>query len=1014
MLSSVTFDFSSGDLAIDLDGSDSATAQVTNDDTVQVSINGTPDDEMPDASDVYSITVTAGDGGHLIDLSGLQPVDFPYLPLFTTITTGAGDDTVTGTGMMDTIDVGDGNDLVDGNDGDDHITGGLGDDTLSGGAGFDSIFGSDDHDELWSGSGAPDGGTSALNGGTGVDLIDGTTDEGAGDDSLPGETGGDSDTEFAFVSIVATNDGAEGAPVTNGTFTVSQTTTATIDTVVTYGISGTAVSDVDYAALASTVTIVAGTASATINVSVLDDSIVDGSKSLTLTLISVSGGPSGVMIDSTSDDASIEIQDDDSTVLSVIGTADAVEGAPGENGEFTLQLTNAVNAPVSVPYTIQANSDPGVVSSVDLLTATSGIATIPEGITSYTLFVSSQDDALVEGDEDIRIVLGTPTISSVEIPDSQITLWSAAPQALIILTDDDTATVSITGMSDGADGLPPVNGAFMVTQSAISTMDTVISYSVTGTATADTDYEALSGTVTIPADTAGSAFMFSVITVPVLSDIGDPDNPEGDETVIITLDSVTSATPGVTIDSTADSDDITIVDSFVKFDLDIDSDNDDGFGYPENDDWEEELEDHPYALGKLLYPSDTHFVPVRLRLQPELDTEVFGPDIRIGLEYSNASGNVFLWDTYKADPDRNPASLSVAAGGNRLFGGGEYSLSQLNYDSDSGALTIWVGATQVYSGHDTYKDIVANGKPTDSLQVSLTIDGATIGSDSIQFMVVKPHSFYPNYQSREELRNAIAAGNVYNIDEYGEGPVDDPRFALNDIPFTDLRDDYGIDTATAGLVGEGPDGLKSAVFRDYVSGKYILAFAGTDFQSAIDWLANIKQGIGWDSSQYANAAQIATALNDSPKIQNKLVITGHSLGGGLASLTSLETGVHADTFNSAGLHPNTYPDEYDTIDVNAYYVDWDILSFLQDKTPESAGVAYEAIGNRVILDGPVDLEMTVVLGLLAAAGWNPVSVGGIGGLYEMGKAHTTQYFYYGLMVGDLVSDGGNVYGEAPD
>jgi len=190
MLSSVTFDFGSGDLVIDLDGSDSATAQVTSDDKVQISINGSPDDEMPDTSDVYSITVTAGDGGHLIDLSGLQPVDFAYLPIFATITTGAGDDTVTGTGMMDTIEVGDGNDLVDGNGGDDHITGGLGDDTLSGGAGSDSIFGSDHNDELWSGSGVPDGGASALDGEAGDDVIDGESDSTLEEgDSLPDGAG---------------------------------------------------------------------------------------------------------------------------------------------------------------------------------------------------------------------------------------------------------------------------------------------------------------------------------------------------------------------------------------------------------------------------------------------------------------------------------------------------------------------------------------------------------------------------------------------------------------------------------------------------------------------------------------------------------------------------------------------------------------------------------------------------------------------------------------------------------
>ena len=180
MLSSVTFDYGSLDLAIDLDGSDSATAQVTNG-QVEVSINGTPTGDMPYTSDIYSITVTAGDGGHTIDLSGLQPVDFTYLPIAIAITTGTGDDDVTGTGMIDIIDVRGGNDQVDGNGGDDNITGGPGEDVLSGGAGWDQIFGGYGDDELWSGSGMPDGGTASLDGGLDTDLIDGELDNSAPD-----------------------------------------------------------------------------------------------------------------------------------------------------------------------------------------------------------------------------------------------------------------------------------------------------------------------------------------------------------------------------------------------------------------------------------------------------------------------------------------------------------------------------------------------------------------------------------------------------------------------------------------------------------------------------------------------------------------------------------------------------------------------------------------------------------------------------------------------------------------
>src|SRR5260370_37628556 len=60
-----------------------------------------------------------------------------------------------------------------------------------------------------------------------------------------------------------------------------------------------------------------------------------------------------------------------------------------------------------------------------------------------------------------------------------------------------SATVSIAKISDAAE--PGTNGKFRVTQSAVSSTDTVVSYTVSGTATAGSDYTALSGTVTIAA-----------------------------------------------------------------------------------------------------------------------------------------------------------------------------------------------------------------------------------------------------------------------------------------------------------------------------------------------------------------------------------------------------------------------------------------------------------------------------------------------------------------------------------
>lgn len=62
----------------------------------------------------------------------------------------------------------------------------------------------------------------------------------------------------------------------------------------------------------------------------------------------------------------------------------------------------------------------------------------------------------------------------------------------------------------------------------------------------------------------------------------------------------------------------------------------------------------------------------------------------------------------------------------------------------------------------------------------------------------------------------------------------------------------------------------------------------------------MAQALGMDIKQYNQAIDLVTKLSKALGAEN-LVITGHSLGGGLASASSLATGIKAETFNAAGL-----------------------------------------------------------------------------------------------------------------
>jgi RHS repeat-associated protein len=99
------------------------------------------------------------------------------------------------------------------------------------------------------------------------------------------------------------------------------------------------------------------------------------------------------------------------------------------------------------------------------------------------------------------------------------------------------------------------------------------------------------------------------------------------------------------------------------------------------------------------------------------------------------------------------------------------------------------------------------------------------------------------------------------------------------------------------------NGFKGELFEKVVGSEtiaYCYAFAGTE--NGTDWLQNALQLFG-ESGQYDEAVYNANLL--STYLNAPLSFTGHSLGGGLASLAALVTGNSAITFNAAGISNGT-------------------------------------------------------------------------------------------------------------
>jgi hypothetical protein len=170
---------------------------------------------------------------------------------------------------------------------------------------------------------------------------------------------------------------------------------------------------------------------------------------------------------------------------------------------------------------------------------------------------------------------------------------------------------------------------------------------------------------------------------------------------------------------------------------------------------------------------------------------------------------------------------------------------------------------------------------------------------------------------------------------------------------------------TENMLSSPQSEFRAEVYVREVGGQpsYVVAFRGS--QSASDWGANIKQGIGLRTDHYNRALEIGERLivPDGARV----TLTGHSLGGGLASAASLAAELPASTFNAAGLSDRTLAQartiagadgRVDIPDISAFHVRGDILSTLQDGGDRVLGALLnagfldlpEAVGTRIPLD----------------------------------------------------------------
>ena len=233
-------------------------------------------------------------------------------------------------------------------------------------------------------------------------------------------------------------------------------------------------------------------------------------------------------------DLTVTVNDDDGAPTLSINSPSVTEVDEGATATltFTVRLAPASGNMVTVGY---AGTDSGTATSggTDYDTLAGGTLIFAPGDTSKPVAVTVSGDDIDELDETVVVRLSSP--SNATLTGDATTLDGTGT----INDNDPTPTISVADATTVSEGNvaapdPPNNMTFGVTLSAVSGLEVTVPYTLSGTATAGTDYnEPDPRSVTIAAGTTQAN-----IAIPVVGDMVDEEN----ETITVTLGTPTNAT----------------------------------------------------------------------------------------------------------------------------------------------------------------------------------------------------------------------------------------------------------------------------------------------------------------------------------------------------------------------------------------------------------------------------------------------------------------------------------------
>ncbi|MEJ1222657.1 Calx-beta domain-containing protein [Sediminicola sp. 1XM1-17] len=339
------------------------------------------------------------------------------------------------------------------------------------------------------------------------------------------------DNDSYIASINATDDASSEAGADPGTFTINLNTPNATGSpiVVNYSIGGSAGNTADYATIGTSVSIANGASTGTVTITPVDDALVEGNETVILTLAS---GTGYVVAASPNNTDTVNITDNDTYTASIVATDDTATEASSTTGTFTVSLStaNTTGVPIIVNYSISGSAT----NTTDYGTL-SGSVSIPNAASSAVVVISPVNDVLVEGAEIVTLTLAAGSGYAV----------AASPNntATVTIEDNDNYIATISATDATASEAGPTTGTFTISLNTtnISGSPITVNYNVSGSADSGTDFNALSGSVTIP-----NGAQTSTVTLNPLDD----SLVEGTESVTLTIVAGTGYTIGASSNST--------------------------------------------------------------------------------------------------------------------------------------------------------------------------------------------------------------------------------------------------------------------------------------------------------------------------------------------------------------------------------------------------------------------------------------------------------------------------------